>query len=335
MFRASAFMALCLAVPAAVLAACYLWLAVDHGTLWLWPVVVHESGRYTFGQTVLYWPHFLREVPVVVAYVLFLISVSGAAPGDAGRGRRVGGTAAAMALGAGIVLVAGAFLATATSAGWSIALLDLLQHRTRDDLIGYGTHWRYHGLSTAWFGAATLLAPAVAERLVGRPVLRLHRGWTLAAWAWALALTLVFGLSAEVFTDVRYAGHQAREILTHGPVTLLAGLGLVMTMGGGVDGGRTSVGSGGRADPVAPGGVDGSPEHARSTGWSWPFTAALVAAILIPLHLAVVSLSGDLMEQGQSALGLSAMVAAHYFEHTLDYLLTALLLIGGLARARA
>lgn len=326
---------LCFAIPAAVLVACYLWLAVDHGTLWLWPVVVHESGRYTFGQTVLYWPHFLREVPVVVAYVLFLMGVSGAVPGDVGRGRRVGGRAAVIGLGGGILLVAGAFVATATSAGWGTAFLDLLQYRTRDDLFGYGTHWRYHGLSTAWFGAATLVAPAVTERLVGRPVLRLQRGWMLASWGYVLALTLVFGLSADVFTDVRYAGHQAREILTHGPITLLLGLGLVLAMAGGVDGGRISAGIGGRGDPLAAGGVDGSPAHLPSMGWSWPFAIALVAAILIPLHLAVVSLSGDVMEQGQSELGLSAMIAAHYFEHTLDYLLTALLLIGGLARARA
>ena len=36
-------------VPALVLAASYLWLVYDHGTLLLWNVVVHESGRYTFG----------------------------------------------------------------------------------------------------------------------------------------------------------------------------------------------------------------------------------------------------------------------------------------------
>lgn len=311
---------LCLGIPATVLLACYLWLAVEHGTLWLWPVVVHESGRYTFGQTVLYWSHFLREVPVVAAYVLFLLGVSGAVPGDATGGLRVGGRAAVILLGGGVVLVAGALLATATSAGWSTALLDLLQYRTRDDLIGYGSHWRYHGLSTAWFGAVTLLAPMAAERLVGRPVLRHHRGWTLAAWGYVLVLTLVFGLSPEAFTDVRYAGHQAREILTHGPITLLVGVGLVLTMGGGVEGRRPSA---------------GSPGHLPSTEWSRPVAIALAAAILIPLHLTVVSLSGDLMEQGQSELGLSAMVAAHYFEHTMDYLLTALLLIGGLARARA
>jgi hypothetical protein len=102
---------------------------------------------------------------------------------------------------------------------------DLLQYRTRDDLAGYGTHWRYHWLSTLWFGAAVGVAPAMAHWITGAPVLRRSRFWTRVAWGYFLALTLVFGMSADVFLDVRYAGHQAREILTHGPVTLLLGLG--------------------------------------------------------------------------------------------------------------
>lgn len=39
----------------------YLWLALDHGTLWLFPTVVHESGDYTFLQTILYFRHVIRS----------------------------------------------------------------------------------------------------------------------------------------------------------------------------------------------------------------------------------------------------------------------------------
>jgi hypothetical protein len=33
--------------------------------------VVHESGVYTLGQTILYFNHFLLEIPKLVAMALF------------------------------------------------------------------------------------------------------------------------------------------------------------------------------------------------------------------------------------------------------------------------
>jgi len=114
------------------------------------------------------------------------------------------------------------------SHGWGSALQDLPQYRTRDDLAGYGTHWHYDWLSTLWFGAAVGVAPAVAHWITGAPVLRQRRFWTRVAWGYFLAVTLVFGVSSDVFLAVRYAGHEAREILTHGPVRLLLGLGVLL-----------------------------------------------------------------------------------------------------------
>jgi hypothetical protein len=198
---------------------------------------------------------------------------------------------------------------SAASHGWSSAMQDLLQYRTRDDLAGYGTHWHYHWLSTLWFGAAVGTAPMVARWITGVPVLRQRRFWTRVAWGYFLVLTLVFGVSADIFLDVRYAGHQAREILTHGPVTLLLGLGVLLAAGVGrtlPDAERTSL-----RRPV-------------------PMTLAALT-LLVPAYLAVVSLGGDVMAEGQSDFGLGAMVGAHYFEHALDYLLVLLILGGGLA----
>jgi hypothetical protein len=129
-------------------------------------------------------------------------------------------------------------------------------------------------------------------------------------------LTLVFGLSADVFLDVRYAGHQAREILTHGPVTLLLGIGVIIAVTRDV------------IEPPVSRATRGRDGVTRAT---W-LKAAMV--FLIPAWLAVVSFGGDVMEHGQSDLGLGAMVAAHYFEHTLDYLLVLLVVYGGLALRR-
>ncbi|MEX2529308.1 MAG: hypothetical protein WD960_00920 [Gemmatimonadota bacterium] len=299
----------CWSIPLLMLAGSYAWLAMDHGTVRLWSVVVHESGRYTLGETVLYFSHFLREVPTVVAYALFLLGSSGAVQpgslGSAGVRRGMGWAALALAT----ALVGGALIRTAQLQGGQSAFLDLAQYRTRDDLVGYGTHWRYHWLSTLWFGAAAGLAPLLLNRLLGARALRLHGTFLAAAWGYSILLTLVFGLSEEVFRDIRYVGHQAREIMTHGPTTLLLGMGILLAAGGSEKRGNL--------------------QAFNPPRWMTAGFAGLV--LLIPVYLAGLSLTGDVMEHGQTAEGLAAMVAAHYFEHSLDYILALLLLVSGLA----
>lgn len=294
--------AACLAGPLAIFVLSYLWLAAEHGTLALWNVVVHESGRYTLRDTTLYFSHFLREIPVVIAYALFLLGAGGGTEVAFSRSAALSGRRMIWLglLGAALLVIVSLFLA-ARSNGWQTALMDLAQFHTRDGVAVYGSHWRYHWLSTVWFGAAAGLAPFVLNRLAGETVLQPSRRWTLAAWGFVLALTLAFGLSAEVFADVRYAGHQAREILAHGLVTLPLGLGLLLLLG------RHDRGESGAGVP-------------------WLYAALVVA---VPVFLAAVALSGNVMEAGQSEHGLAAMVAAHTFEHTLDLLFIVLLLLAG------
>lgn len=311
--RVDRVLALCLAVPAVVLAGAYIWLTVDHGTPLLWNVIVHESGRYTLGETILYFSHFLREVPVVIAYALFLLGISGNAGSPAADGTgRPGRMTIRLAVLAAAVLITIAFSATVRADGAGSALRDLLQYRTRDDLAGYGTHWRYHLLSTLWFGAVTMIAPPVVRALGGATVLGYSRRMVRAAWLYFTLVTLVFGLSPDVFQDIRYLGHQAREIMTHGPVTLLLGIGLLLA-----------------AELRSPPQTRDEPIPNRS---ALAGLAALV--LLIPMFLAIASLGGNVMEHGQADAGLGAMVAAHYFEHALDYTLVLLLVTAGLALHR-
>lgn len=299
---------LVLAVPAAVLTASYAWLALDHGTPALWNVVVHESGRYTLAGTVFYFAHFLREVPTILAYALFLLGMSaGAAPPST-----VGGRAGAVRCGAlaGAVAIIGvALIVTARSDGTRSALLDLLQYRTRDDLVEYGSHWHFHWLSTLWFGAAAGLAPDAIRRITGCAALQRHRAWTIAAWSYFAVLTLAFGLSGDVLFDVRYAGHQVREIMTHTSVTGMLGIGVLLSSRG--------------IDAQRP---------ARVALHPWLKTALTLVVFLVPAHLAFIALRGDVMAEGQAGQGLGGMVAAHYFEHSLDYLTLVLLVLAGRPR---
>lgn len=282
----------CLQIPLLLLIGAYLWLAVDHGKWWLGDVVVHESGRYTWWQTVFYFSHFLREIPTDVAMALFL-----GVGGIAGARPRESAKLPVLLLGAALTVSLAAILATAGAQGWDSAMLDLLQYRTRDNLVEYGSHWRYHWLSTLWFGLLVSLANQATNGSARRIA--------IVPWLYFAVMTAIFGLDGRVFTDVRYAGHQAREILTHAPVTFLLGMG-IRSWWATRDGARQI-----SFRPV-------------SSGRLYALAGPVLA---IPCYLAAVTMTGDFRHEGQSEMGLSAMVAGHYFEHALDYLLVILLVI--------
>ena len=306
-------LAVCVAFPFVILILMYLWLALDHNRFALWNVIVHESGRYTLSETIFYTSHFLREIPIDVTYALFITGgyatfVNVSAPRRCSPARVA--TTIGVAFGASGLLIGLSFVDAASSQSWQSAAWDLLQYRTRDDAVEFGSHWHFHWLSTLWFGVASILLSFVVARLTG-----LHEGsiarsrlYKWAPWVFVMLLTLGFGLSVDTFGDVRYAGHQAREILTHGTVTAPLAVGLVILS---LHGNRKFAGG-----------------SMACKGWIWPTLLLLVG---IPVYLAMVTLSGDFMEAGQSDLGLSAMVGAHFFEHSLDYVLTTLLSIGGCA----
>lgn len=303
-----------------VLVAAWFWLVVEHGTLRLWDVVVHESGQYTLGQTVLYFRHFLREVPTLFTIALFAIAAYGVPlvpPDERPRARRrARWYALAGLLGAGLMFVV-AFSSVRQEYGTVSALLNLMQYHTRDYLVSYGSHWRFHWLSTLWLGLATSLCARVAARWLGAPAPSDTRGGgilTAVAWGWFLGLSLVFVPSTEPFLDPRYIGHQAREILTHSLVTLPVGLGLL----------AMCLRAHGCGEP--------------RSGVAVPISLTCLAAVfVIPIYLGLATVLGGAIAHGQTAGGLAAMVAAHFFEHVLDYLFVALLCSGGygllLARA--
>ncbi|HUF71082.1 MAG TPA: hypothetical protein VMM79_20695 [Longimicrobiales bacterium] len=173
--------------------------------------------------------------------------------------------------------------------------------------MSYGSHWRFHWLSTLWFGLAASVAAWAGARLFGRSLPSAGSGKALvvAAWSYFVALTIVFGVSVEPFVDPRFIGHQAREILTHGLVTLPLGLGLLAIVEGAVA----------RSDP-------------RLSG-PRPSPVRIAGVFAIPIFLAIGVLAADAMAAGQTEGGLAAMVAAHFFEHVLDYVLVGLLVVGG------
>jgi len=69
-----------LAVPALVWTISYVLLAREFGRWNLLKVKIHESGHYTLAETLFYYSHFLRELPIdtlLACAVLWTYSVAG------------------------------------------------------------------------------------------------------------------------------------------------------------------------------------------------------------------------------------------------------------------
>jgi hypothetical protein len=293
-------------VPAATLLGAYMWMAHDHGTPWLLGVVVHENGRYTLAETMLYGRHFLRELPISGLYAAVSVG-SFASYGPSGE-RMPSRLLRGAALGAAALLVAGACLATARVSGGDVALRELLQAYVRDDEPPVpGAHWRYHLLSTpAYAAAAVLLASLLQRALEGR--FRAPRPLPRARWLGGIAvtvavLTVLCGPTAAPFLDPRHLGHQAREVGTHLLVTLPLSFAVLLAL----------------QDP-APSVAGG--ERPRD---------ALIAAGGGALVLGYLALGALLRGAGgtvRPGVALSSLVGAHFYEHGLDYVLVVLLVVG-------
>lgn len=291
----------------AVLVFAFGWLALAFGTVALWNRVVHENGRYTLAETTFYFSHFLREVPGILVMAGFLVAMAGTwrrypQPSNRFARRWWAVLSAAMA----VALVILATTVVASSEGFGEVMLNVLQYRTRDNATTFGSHWEYHLLHLVWFGVAcTVLAGPLRSPAMWR-----------VSWGLLCVGTVVFGLSAAPFVDIRYVAHQMREIVTHGLVTLPATWWVASQVTGAAP----------TASAHTPAVIPAKLGKTR--------LAALAAAMLIPLYLTVVSLAGNVRHEMQLASGYAGAVAAHFFEHTLDYALVILLVTAALA-ARA
>ena len=301
-------------VPAIVMAAMYVWLAAAHRAWNLLPVVVHESGRYTLLGTLFYFSHFLREIPIDIAMALAIAAAVFSLWTPAHRDDATRRRLATLCGAAAVVIAVIGFAGAAAANGADSARLDLLQFRTRDDEVAAGSHWNYHLLSTLWFllGALPVLRLTMAAAgLAARPAgLRDRRVARILAWGYVAALCLVFGISSLAWTSSRYAGHQSRELLTHVPVTLLLTAAALAALAGPLAFERDTRGAGARIL-----------EALRRDAASW------IACILLAAFVAWRALSGDVLAEGQSALGLPGMVGGHFFEPSLDYVLTPLVAV--------
>jgi hypothetical protein len=271
-------------------------------------VVVNGTGPSTFGQTVLSFRLFLREIPTAVAMALFLVSVYDVPAGQL-RDRRTAKVFSVLAvttLAAAALLIVTAVAIVSLEHGPGEAARNLSQLYIRDDVqAAFGSYWRLQLPGTLWFGLAAPVAAWIGYRFGGPPPRGSSGSATrLVAWSYFVGLTIVFGLQLASILDPWFVRHQLREILTHATVTLPLGLGLLAAV-----------------HRVA--GVQGH-EH----GSGRPNVARIAGVVAIPAFLAVVVVTSNAIAAGSAGRGLSAMLAAHLFEHAFGFALVFLLVVG-------
>jgi hypothetical protein len=184
--------------------------------------------------------------------------------------------------------------------GISFFWLDLLQYRTTDRLILYGSHWHSHLLHLAFIppAAAGFMFLYRAFTDAADPKMNLRAQAALGIWlALFLLISLVFLTPFTPFRNTRQLAHQFREIVTHATVTLPLAFAVLIFFEG-----KTVKKSSLSSSPFLKKGV-----------------LSFILSFSVPLFILVQLRGRDILGAAQKKTGFGDLLASHYFEHSLDY----------------
>lgn len=278
------------AFPLLVLLVSYAALCVDTQTLWPWYEIVHESGDKTLLDTLLYYDHAARELP------LDLVLGAAVAAAMIANGRNaITRSGTPMLVGwvlVTLVIVVGA----AQKVGIDGVGKNLVQLYTRPGAEPqWGAHWRYHFLSRLGLIVMAWWVVGGHRWLTKEPAVdRTPRYFTVTVVAF-FVLSLVFLPTLEPFYEPRFLGHQAREAVTHAIVTVPLAVGLCLH--------QTR-----RAMPSVRGTAGG-------------IVVAMILSALPVLYVGLGAVLTDAQSDAQSSSPVR-LVATHFFEHGFTYLVT-------------
>lgn len=313
---------LAVGLPFALLAVSFVVICLHAGSFSPWNLPVHEDGKRTFLNTVFYFEHAVRELPIDIllgmaagagVYLAFPQTATARRPFD-GRDRIL--TAAALAA-AGVILGGAAW-----QGGAPMILDNLFQNHTRPGApLVWGSHWRYHLLErlpmilTA-VGLGALLRAVLGRSHDARGRAGVRMGGAVIGLYLALTVLFTPNLAALMlpFRDPQYLGHEAREIMTHAIVTLpLAFAGCMLLQGAWT--------------------TPGSPQPVRLAQLAGPAVLALAAAGLAGYGV-LAAVASDAASHGQSA-DMVTLIFPHFFEHSLGYVLAPFTAAAAYAACRA
>lgn len=298
----SAIIIFLLGTPVTVLVLSYLYLAVEYQTLFLFNLKVHESGKYTLLQTMFYFDHFAREIPIGALNALSIsISFYILSPlaGISRHSFRKFFIPAAYSLLFFLLIVVAAAI---HKNGFGSFLLDLLQFRTRDDLVSYGSHWHSHLLDMFFVMLFSLALSFIYRGITGTPNRTIDRRGLHLLFVWGalfIACTVIFVPTIKPLSDTRFLAHQFREIATHSVTTVPLAYAFLILLERSLSGNAISI----RRD-----------RQLIKRGMLF-----IIAASAIPLFIAGSLVGRDIIAEAQKKTSYLNLLAAHYFEHMLDY----------------
>ena len=299
-------------IPLFTFTLAYLRMALVYKKLILLNVLVHENGKYTLLETVLYYDHFLRELFISGFLAFFIVGFflyyGSAKPRKTSRkiGKYIIVCFFALAL---FLLIV--FLGSIYKVGFAETSLSLFQYRTRDDLIEFGSHWRFHFLSRIG------LFTSSAAIIISYRIIYNKTQWKNSKYALLILIvtsisyiiiTLLFGITDQPFSDPRYLAHQGREFITHNLctspilITLLCFLEEKIT--------------------------EENSNHLNikaSRNLYLHFLFWSILSILIPSFLWIRLRDTDISTVAQQNWPVWDLLAFHFFEHLLDYIFVAIL----------
>jgi hypothetical protein len=314
--RAGHSILLLLSLPTVYFVASYLYLACWHGRLWLFDTVVHENGRLTLLGSLLYYDHFLACLPMILFFALCV--AGGFALGARGVSSTVPRRAILLARNALLplpVFIVLTLLASVRVFGWDETRAFLFQYYERDGILSPGGSWNQlqvsnlpialGSISLAFAWACSWSGPKAG---VSRPLV--WRGLATLGFALVLFLTLTLcwwpGWSS--FLNPRWLAHSIREIATY-PLTGI---------------------------PIALAAVTAAHLWITRQGGrlpSLPLTLPVFSMVLFGLAVAVVAGQLLLLQDtnihviaqkpafAPNGLSIPYLLAAHVFEHWLDFAL--------------
>ncbi len=275
------------------LAVAYVTMAHNHASWWLWYEVVHEDGIRTFKDTVYFFEHALRELPLdLMLGITIGASVACSFPDSQVERRHDIAALATIAVTLAFIVV-GALICI----GPSGIVVELSQSHTRNGApLAWGAHWNYHLVSRM---ALILSAGSLVVLISGnaqwheKSFLSTHRP-LLVSLGFFLLLSLLFRPTIAPFTDARFLGHQAREFITH--ILTTVPLALSCTL---------------------PFKSQRAPFRVRPRS---DMIVLIAFSLSLALWLGIGALVTDAQSQAQSN-SLVPILAGHMFEHTFGFVL--------------
>jgi hypothetical protein len=313
-----------LTVPLLTYALAYLVLACYHGRVWLGNTVVHESGKFTWLQTVFYASHFLGHLPSLTVIGCLLVAALRLWQDPDSHSLSCSHASYGLAI-AGFLI--GSVVLSLLLFGPDNTLSYFSQSRQSEVRLEPGGSWLLHVPSTILLAPFLVVYAFVVVWLVTGVFPRLRRA-DYRLYGVALGIFIIATLLAvpaplrtlpAIWTDPRYLAHSVRELATF-PLTFFP-LPFYFLF---------------RTRPLRPPGTASS-----SAGFPLLITCALIFLagfayqVVASLHAGVGELAQHPAFAPPTGLPVSYLLAAHYFEHVLDTIYFTLLCLFLLAPTRS